>query len=231
VVGFGFGSDVRPADMLVIPIGGGSERVTTTRELGGVDVTLEPDEAPFDRIGFYAFWTFTLEPNETAALLIFTAGGRIPDIVNLNVDVEQGSLTAATSRMGSGSSVLNAADPADEGLAAGAGPAAAGRSTHREQTHAGIAGGFPGVGFCGACDIEWKGPGGRADRWTAVSSDHLVHEPIVSVGSSLFSGPGGGWEWTISGAGAASFAAELTRSPAYGAYAPIGADWTLFRSD
>lgn len=225
LVGIGF-ADRWATAVDVIPVGAGPVRLTTTAAAGGVDVVVHEGSGP-RAVSISAGLAYDdhLEPSASLALLVFTPGMTLEDI-RIDAPAASSGSVSASLLQGTGSRAIAAADPADEGLGAGAGPgAAAFGEIHEETTSAGVVGGFVSLGFCVVCSATWAGPDGDQGSYLLVDGVAAAS----SEGGSTFAGPAGSWRFTWSGIAVNRAVAHTGRFPAYAAYAPVGDAWTLFR--
>ena len=167
---------------------------------------------------------------DARAMLVYFAGGTVTRFT-----LSGPGMKGARVRTGNGSRVLTVSG---EGVNATAGPAGAGTTTHVARPTKGIVGMFD-TG-CVDCTGGYSGPGGRKGTWAAA----FVVAPTpfalcvchIPVGDYQFSGPAGRWSWEWRGAtlsmlywyGLMDPEGASSSTPQFGAYAPIGEDWTLF---
>lgn len=169
----------------------------------------------------------------TVAVLLFAVNGVIDDVTwDPRAPVRD---LRSTVRTGSGARALMVDRPSD-GAAVTAGSVGGGQVAYRRQVRTGIVGAVEWLS-CEACVGTWTPPAGPTRSWA-----HVRHHAWAAcwcgsgVGmGTVFAGPAGRWSWTWSGVsapeptGATSDGVGYYLSrPVAAAYAPIGADWSLF---
>lgn len=211
------------------PYGGGPLRLSTTRGLLGVDVTIDETDDPFEKtFSVGVVFDLTLDPGESASFLFFATGTAIDELDVLPPRVGGGSVEVSQ-RIGGGSEAVGFAEPTHDGFGAAAGPVGAGFARHSRVSHRGLVGGMA-VPHCTMCSGAWTGPDGVSHTWSTVGG--------FGEGDSDFAGPSGTWSWQQTGVEASATLllgddgsldpSVPNRLPIYAAYAPIGDDWRLF---
>ena len=157
-----------------------------------------------------------MAPGQTALLLVFGTGMAF-DSIQLDDPTTTGGSVAIETERGSGSSIVTLADVSDGGAAIAVGGMVAGSTGHSAVVETGIAGGFSYDG-CIDCSVSWSSPDGRAGRSGSFGG------PTSNRSTLNFTGPAGVWHWSWEGIRLSK------KEPVIGAYAPIGADWTLFEN-
>jgi hypothetical protein len=228
LIGAGFGG-MGPAFVPVTDFGNGGIRLRTTGDLGEADIEITPigEDAFAFSIGSFSIGG---SPGGSQAVLVFAANAVID-----SYDVKgTGGVGAPTLKTGSGSTAIYVAGPGTTGVAVDAAAASAGASSFATTTTSGIVGGAV-LDGCMRCTIEWTTPEGEQGSMELANLlPHGLRPPVpvpipIPVGSGSgdfsFAGPAGKWSWSWTGAGA-----RVDPSTAVvGAFAPIGADWALFR--
>lgn len=221
VLGFGSGGDGRYPYVDLLPTGGGPAAVTTSHDVGGLDVEVIRSgdaSASFRSVRHLD----GVAEGQRIVVLLFAGNAELRDLSAVQVGPLDGSVEPGTVSIhrGSGTEVVYSVSPDDEGPAVSAGAAAAGTRGHAGTLDEGIVGALN-VWQCDGCVMDWSGPDGRSG-----SAVRVVGYTTVS-GSSWFGGPAGDWSWSWTGVdGPGSFTA-LAR-PVVAAYAPVGAFWGHF---
>jgi len=221
----GFGVSDRSSSLVdVIPAGSGAVRLTSTDAAGGLDVTVIPGSGERELMVSSTLLYDVLRPLERVTVLVFAPGMTFEDLTVDEVSATSGSLSSWT-LTGDGAASVSAAGPADEGIAASAGPAAVGsNSRHHRQVQDGLVGGFVTSGYCMACSGSWRAPDGSGGSFRSTEAG----VGGLTSGRPAFAGAQGAWTWTWSGLGL-TYAASPGTVPVVAAYAPIGEAWPLFR--
>lgn len=129
---------------------------------------------------------------------------------------------------GTGTRALIAA--AGGGLGLGLGPVAFGSTDFAPNFNVGFAGAFTPFG-CGNWRASWAAPDGREGDWDNVDFLGIGGTPAPNDPDFTFAGPAGTYQFTWSGLSINLFSTLLgPRNIAYGAYAPVGEFWPLFRT-
>src|SRR5438552_26890 len=157
-----------------------------------------------------------MKPGDKLDFVVFFPNGELLSS-NYTVTTAAGSVET-TSTQGSGSATLDVAAAGDGGSAVAVNGIATGTNAHQAIPSVGIVGTI--MTNCDACTGTWTTPDGRSGAWEVPSSTY-------PFGSEFqFVGPAGSWNWTWTGE-----QQILGESSAdYGAYVPVGDDWSLFRS-
>lgn len=223
VVGAGFGADLggyTGGDVTAADVASTGVTVGTSSERGGVNVAVgSPVGLVYQFSSAATLWSPPLEAGDRFDLVVFFPNG---EILSSQPTVNVGFGTVETTvTMGSGSRTLDVAAAGDGGTAVAVGGFASGTNTHHATTSTGIVGTIIAEN-CNACTGTWAAPDGRSGSWSVPS-----RSPVPGMVTYYqFGGPAGDWAWTWTGS-----QSQLHESSAdYGAYAPIGPDWVLFRS-
>jgi hypothetical protein len=239
--GFGMGGNTNPGGvdnevdysyLSVNHLDNADLSITTSKNAGGVNRTVAPrtsvtllsrsDGGTFD---------YRLTPPGSLYLLAFVTNARFTDSP---IDVIGDDVVVETMQ-GTGTGVMSAADPANNGLGASAGSIGAGTIQRDGVATDGVVGKF--LAACN-CMGGWTSPDGRTGQWEAATSYAGIPfmERDVYTGDVGFSGPAGNWTLSFSGVSGQPLAMPLSGDlpPVVAAWANIGPDWvqlTRFRPE
>ncbi|HEX9695786.1 MAG TPA: hypothetical protein VGB64_05675 [Actinomycetota bacterium] len=207
----------RGGRVLAQPLLGSGARIATAEDWGGAWIQAgNPIGVVY---GFTAGATLTappLGPGDIMEFIAFFPNGTVtfdPPAVTF----DQGSVTT-TVATSTGSRALVVADDGDAGDAIAAGGIAFGRTEHSLASAEGLAGTI--MAICNECSGTWRSPSTTFDwPWSEPADDFLP--PF-----RMFAGPAGDWRWTWEGTQTSLLDSEAV----YGAYVPVGDDWSMFRS-
>ena len=158
-----------------------------------------------------------LDPCETAALLVFVAGGSMRDL-ELSAKVARGHADFVVEH-GTGSSMLDVL--ADDAIGLVAGPATVTTATASTDESVAIVGAVE--ASCTICVGSWTSPGGTQTDWESVVGARPRGEPVIA-------GPAGRWQWQWTSLTAVGIVEPpFEARPVVYAYAPIGSSWSLWQ--
>jgi hypothetical protein len=169
------------------------------------------------------------------ALMVFVVNGVIE---SMEFNPASSGVPVSTSvRWGTDAAAVMVAAPT-HGVGVEAATAGAGAGIYSRTVPAGIAGAIEGMS-CQACVGAWTPPGGKAHTWVylrlPVCLYYICPYPSTYGFGGEFAGPAGLWKWRAAALAASDHGAVLVdgpgvllAEPVLAAYAPIGADWTLF---
>ncbi len=169
------------------------------------------------------------------ALMVFVVNGVIE---NMEFNPASSGVPLSTSvRWGTDAAAVKVAAPT-HGVGVEAGSAGSGAGIYSRTVPAGIAGAIEGMS-CQACVGAWTPPGGEAHTWVYLRlpacTYYICPYPSTYGYGGQFAGPAGLWKWRAAALAASDHGAVLVdgpgvllAEPVLAAYAPIGADWTLF---
>lgn len=225
--GFAFGDSIHGGTFFVHANGGGNRGFAATGGMANIDVFTAKGRSG-SIAGSFA-WE-GLKPHQTVAALIYGPGLVISDFASRLYHPESGGMTTEVTH-GAGSALLLAASPEDGGIAVDVLGTSGGMSAHNASLPSGIAGtALWDHDFCGICLGTWQRPGDNSvHEWRTIGTGGFFINLEVS-GEPTFAGPASEWSWTFTGTGGTlgDNAGYLNPVPIYGAYAPVGDDWTLF---
>lgn len=231
VTGGGLGSSIRGGTVFVDAGPGGPPTISTTTGYGSMHIAL-PDPSDHATSGIVSTTSFigSYPAGEVLASLTFKTGA-LWTIADVSVTAKSGDVTWDF-RTGAGSTPFMQADPAASGAAVSVGSTSYGSSVQTKTTDRGIAGGIE-LDTGSECGGSWSAPNGVTGDWSA----RTRQEPFdwtrsEGDGSFSFAGPHGEWSWSWEGNGYVPGECNLwrLRTATFGAYAPIGDEWTLFVS-
>jgi hypothetical protein len=233
VFGYGLSLDDRLLDLRAFNFGLGPERISTSRDAGGIVVDIAPGKhGPSFAGGFDALLGVgRLEPGRKVSQVWFHAGSA-DDAPTWSLTVGSGSATVDVT-YGGGSTAIVAGDPEDGGVSANLDATGIGTVRATRTPAAGIVGAT--VSHCNACRGSWVAPDGRsgglfmaAPEWVRLRQPALaLVSPEVDVGARGFAGPAGTWRFGWDGLDHVAKENE----PAEIVYAPIGDEWHRFAAD
>lgn len=190
----------------------GEMAVTTTRALGGQNVTVQP--SPRGGLGLTAAGAIgNLAPGESVSLLYALSSTQLA-LRHAGAYAASGSASASVVS-GRGTRALVLAEKAGDGAAATVASVGAGTPLYAPRSERGLVGAFAPCG--GVCVAEWRSPDARSGRYSEAVA--------VRDGVPGFFGPAGAWSLSWTGAAVST---NLSAPPAVGVVAPIGDSWKLF---
>lgn len=232
VLGDAASLDGRPLYVEAYNVGFGGNRITTTTEVGSVDIEVTPGRAGVNNGGIEAYlFVGVLAPNQTYSMLLFGTSV-FRDEPALTWSAGSGSVTVTVTN-GAGTTAILAGDPRDHGAAADLAGTGAGAQVATRTVGTGIVG--TGVTHCEGCHASWAAPDGRTGDMVLTPPQLNLVRPVPSaveqVGfESGFAGPAGEWTFGWQGVDAATAVPAATR-PVEIVYVPVGDLWPLFARD
>lgn len=221
LMGFGSGGDGRYPYVDVWRFAGGPSTVTTSRDLGGLDVEVTRSGDAWTFFGS-SLYLDGLAEGQRVAMLAFGGNAELRDLSAAQMGPLGGSVESGTISIqrGSGTQVVYSVSSDDEGPALSAGEGAVGTRSHAAAPDEGVVGALN-AWECDGCVMDWSGPDGRSGSVVRAAGS------TTTFGSSWFAGPAGDWSWSWAGLDGPGSFAVLSR-PVLAAYAPIGASWEYF---
>lgn len=217
VIGMGFG-DGTQSSVVTFNVGTGPIGASSTRELGGLDVTITRQDAATTSLSIGG--RLTLEPDARFGVLMFVVNGFLTGIES-DLDGCEHDGHRLHAHGGTGSTAAAWAAPDASGHAIRGGAVAGGVGSTTVDATTGIVGAF---GWCDDCEMTWTDPAGERGGVRTVGVPIVTY---LTTGWEAFAGPAGEWRFDWVGV-VATQSFDLLSAPVAFAYAPIGDLYSLF---